>query len=149
MANERAVRVMWWSLVLVSPLVLTGCAPMAADSKMTASAPRLEEGVVRLFDVSLSAADDTGQVWPVDPPTPSVEPLTMMVVPFTPDVQAVIDGARTGRRRVVGYVRCDSSGVPRVGVVLPEEVDVNLPAGPGYRQYQQLVVLAAMPAETD
>lgn len=149
MASKPMIRVMMWSLVLVSPLVLTGCAPMAADSKMTASSPRLEEGVVGLFDLSLSTADELGKVWPVNPSTPAVEPLTMMVVPFTPDLQAVIDGARSSRRRVVGYVRCDSSGVPRLGVVLPEDVDINLPAGPGYRQYQQLVVLAAMPAEAD
>jgi hypothetical protein len=71
----------------------------------------------------------------------------MPVVPYTPEAQVVIEAARARRCRVVGYVRCDSSGVPQLGVALPHGVDIDLPAGPKYRQYQQLVVIAALSTE--
>jgi hypothetical protein len=111
---------------------------------MTEAPSRLEEGVVRLFDLTIQDTGNTGTVTEVAERASPRPPLVMRVVPFTPDADAVIDAARARRCRVVGYVRSDSEGIPRLGIPLPDNVIVDLPAGPPYQHYHELVVIAEL-----
>jgi hypothetical protein len=136
MANKLTLRLLWLPLACLSAMALVGCVPM------TETPPRLEEGVVRLFDLTIEDGGSTGKVVEVVDHALASPTLVMRVVPFTPDAELVIDAARRRRCRVLGYVRSDSEGVPRLGIPLPDDVILDLPAGPTYQQYQELVVIA-------
>ncbi len=105
---------------------------------------QFEEGIVRIFDVSIEGAETFGKVTQITDVTTIVQPVLMRVAPFTSRVQNVIDSARVHTCRVVGYVRSDSEGFPSLGIKVEPNVIIDLPSGPGYHKYQELMVISQL-----